>query len=100
MTSNLTARQRDWLAALVAHILAHGRPPTLRELMRVMGCTSPFSVKGALDVLERKGWVTLEVATARGITVRGLELRAEIAATPAGDRLRAALSPEVEEVAP
>lgn len=52
VTEDLTARQREVLAALERLIADHGYPPTLRELGAEVGLSSASSVWAHVHVLE------------------------------------------------
>lgn len=58
MPEALTDRQRAVYEAIVAHLRAHGHPPTLRVLGDAVGISSTNGVHDHLVALERKGWIT------------------------------------------
>lgn len=60
MPAPLTELQAEMLAAICAHWRAHGRPPTVRDLMRATGHNSPNGVTNHLKGLERKGEVEID----------------------------------------
>lgn len=51
----LTQRQQKVLDFIRSHFLAHGHPPTLREIGAYMGISSTNGVSDHLKALERKG---------------------------------------------
>ena len=66
----LTARQRAVLEFIAEFIAARGYPPTWREIadaMGIRGSTTP--VQWHLQVLERKGYLSRDAETSRGIRV-------------------------------
>lgn len=63
----LTRRQEQIVGFLRSHFEAYQRMPTIRELMKYLGVTSPNGVKCHLDALERKGVIERHPHTARGI---------------------------------
>jgi repressor LexA len=65
----ITPRQRDTLAAIVAHIEWHGYPPTIRELCRKLGVKPPGWMPQHLAKLELNGWISRSKGTPRGIRV-------------------------------
>lgn len=64
----LTARQTEVLEAIRRLTREQRRPPTYRELMSVLGISSPNGMAGNLRALERKGFLRRgERGTSRGI---------------------------------
>ncbi|MCY7948135.1 transcriptional regulator [Bacillus atrophaeus] len=55
----ITERQFETLQVIEKYIKEKGFAPTYRELMNLLGVTSPSTVKGLLDALKRKEYVTL-----------------------------------------
>lgn len=53
----LTARQRQLLEYIEAHLAENGYPPTLREMAAELGVSSPNGVNDHLKALERKGYI-------------------------------------------
>lgn len=66
---DLTARQRDILAALEAGIAKTGFVPSVRELGVAVGLRSSASVHGHLHQLERRGYIRRSMHRARAIEV-------------------------------
>ncbi|QYX42700.1 transcriptional regulator [Bacillus inaquosorum] len=50
----ITERQYETLQVIEKYINEKGFAPTYRELMNMLGLTSPSTVKGLLDALKRK----------------------------------------------
>lgn len=69
MSADLTPRQREVLRAIIGHVRAHQRPPTVRELGAAIGVTSPNCVAGHLRALRKKGAISVDRKVARGIRV-------------------------------
>lgn len=57
MLGELTERQRVIFDSIVAHIGAHGTPPTMREVGLAHGIVSTNGVRDHLLALRRKGWL-------------------------------------------
>lgn len=86
----LTPAQRDVLRFIRSCILA-GLPPSVDEMCRHIGASSPNAVKTHLDGLIAKGYITVLAGVSRGIRLAGCRLRLEYDATAEGERLRRAL---------
>lgn len=69
MKQDLTARQREVLATIIRYRDDWGYPPTVRELARILGISSPRGATKHLEVLERKGWIRRTPGISRGIEV-------------------------------
>jgi DNA-binding MarR family transcriptional regulator len=65
----LTGRQSRILGFVEEHIRRSGYPPTLREIGDAVGLANINAVRGHLDALQRKGYVTKEPDKARSICV-------------------------------
>lgn len=65
-TTQLTARQAEILA-LIRDGIVNGRCPTLRELMAATGIRSPNGIACHLRFLKKKGAITVDERSARGI---------------------------------
>ncbi|MCB4338737.1 transcriptional regulator [Bacillus subtilis] len=65
----ITDRQFEALQTIEKYIKEKGYPPTYRELMRMLGVTSPSTVKGLLDALRRKEYVTWEAGSPRTLRI-------------------------------
>jgi SOS-response transcriptional repressor LexA len=60
-------RQRDIFRWLWEQTCANGCQPSVRELMERFGIKSPNGAMCHLHALDRKGWIKLNVQTARSI---------------------------------
>lgn len=91
MRTVLTDKQRQILVFIRDHLLAHGRPPTHRQIMAAFVITSPDGVVAHIDALERKGYVERGRHGTADLRLKGARL--ELAYTPdeAGFRLAQAL---------
>ena len=69
--SGLDKRARAVYEAVCEAIAAHGYPPSLREIGKQVGLTSPSSVKHQLDKLERLGLVRRDPKRPRAMEVVG-----------------------------
>ncbi|MCY8486023.1 transcriptional regulator [Bacillus atrophaeus] len=65
----ITERQFETLQVIEKYIKEKGFAPTYRELMNLLGVTSPSTVKGLLDALKRKEYVTWEVGSPRTLKI-------------------------------
>ncbi|KIN42234.1 transcriptional regulator [Bacillus subtilis] len=65
----ITERQFETLQVIEKYINKKGFAPTYRELMNMLGLTSPSTVKGLLDALKRKEYVTWEAGSPRTLKV-------------------------------
>lgn len=63
----LTERQRQALVFIADSIKDRGYPPTLREIGRHLGIRSTNGVNDHLRALERKGHLSRDMMTARGL---------------------------------
>ena len=53
----LTKRQEDALNYIKTYIVAHGYPPTGREIAKELGVNSPATIQAHLDCLANKGYI-------------------------------------------
>ena len=65
----LTERQTEVLQAICEYDDNHGRPPTLKEIGRLIDVSSTGTVRDHLTAIERKGWITRESGTSRGTRI-------------------------------
>ncbi|MGL5599465.1 MAG: LexA family transcriptional regulator [Silvania sp.] len=65
----LTYRQSEVLAAIKEYIARVGFPPTMTELARLIGCSSPNAAADHVKALRRKGYISSATGAARGIAV-------------------------------
>ena len=66
----LTARQRQVLEVIDAHLREHGYPPSVREIGLAVGLTSPSTVHSHLATLQRLGYLRRDPTKPRAIEVR------------------------------
>jgi repressor LexA len=66
----LTARQRQILEMIEAHMREKGFPPSVREIGEVVGLTSPSTVHNHLLTLQRLGFLKRDTSKPRAIEVR------------------------------
>jgi repressor LexA len=87
----LSKRQREIFGYIKRHAAKHGYPPTVRDIGRAVGLTSPSTVHGHLASLERAGLLRrdptkpraielLASAAGRAARPRGLPLVGQVAA--------------------
>ncbi|MFV0416457.1 MAG: transcriptional repressor LexA [Chthoniobacterales bacterium] len=70
MNGDMTARQQEIFNYLRKQI-ANGITPTVREIGQAFGFSSPDTVRGHLDALERRGYIHREKGRSRNITLPG-----------------------------
>ena len=85
MSSERTSdMQRKIFEFITDYIRTKGRPPTNREIGKAMGITSTGHVDYHLSILEKKGFITRQAKTSRGIELtkplRGVRVMGRIAA--------------------
>jgi len=80
-TSQLTARQQQILEIIDQHIAEHGYPPSVREIGKAIGLTSPSSVQNHLNRLNELGYLRRDP-----IKPRALEVRYDPNSGASGDR--------------
>ena len=68
----LTKRQNDILNYIKNYIVVHGYPPTIREIVKDLGLSSPATIHAHLANLEKKGFIKKE-----GTKNRAIELLVE-----------------------
>ena len=66
----LTARQRQILEWISAHVDANGRPPTRAEIAAGLGFSSPSSAEDHLRALEKKGVLEIKAGASRGLRLK------------------------------
>lgn len=64
---SLTPRQEQILAAIQEALEERGYPPTMREIGRAVGLSSPSSVKHQLEAMEAKGVIRRDPARPRAL---------------------------------
>jgi repressor LexA len=76
----LSMVQAEILRAIETYQRSHDRPPTIRDICRAVGITSPAQVQHHITMLQRRGYLTREPHTSRsihltqptGVPIRGL----------------------------
>lgn len=63
----LTKKQKKVLDFIVEQIRFNGSPPTIREIVKHFGFSSPGSPRVHLNALVRKGYIRLKKSVSRGI---------------------------------
>ena len=53
----LTPRQADTLNCIKNYMVSHGYPPTVREIAKILGVSSPATIQVHLDILAKKGYI-------------------------------------------
>lgn len=64
---NLTTRQNEILQFIKLYIVANGYPPTVREIAKAIGVSSPATIHAHLTNLENKGAIKKESTRNRAI---------------------------------
>ncbi|WP_256332473.1 transcriptional repressor LexA [Actinobaculum suis] len=70
----LTERQASVLSCIIKAITQRHMPPTIREICKEVGLSSPSSVKHQLDSLERLGYISRDAHRPRKIELTELAL--------------------------
>ena len=70
MSTNLTARQQQILEIIDQHISDRGYPPSVREIGKAIGLTSPSSVQNHLNRLNELGYLRRDPVKPRALEVR------------------------------
>jgi repressor LexA len=70
MSTTLTARQQQILEIIDQHISEHGYPPSVREIGKAIGLTSPSSVQNHLNRLNELGYLRRDPVKPRALEVR------------------------------
>ena len=65
--NDLTKRQEEILTYIKKYIVAHGYPPTVREIGKDLGVSSPATIHTHLSNLESKGFIKKEETKNRAI---------------------------------
>ena len=65
--NDLTKRQAEILTYIKKYIVAHGYPPTVREIGKDLGVSSPATIHTHLSNLENKGFIKKEETKNRAI---------------------------------
>ncbi|WP_368894422.1 LexA family transcriptional regulator [Kluyvera ascorbata] len=67
--NELTPRQGEVLNAIKDYKARVGFPPTIFELVGLIGCSSPNAAAAHVTALKKKGYITVAPGVARGITI-------------------------------
>jgi len=70
MAKELTDRQLEILQFIQQFISETGYPPTLREIGKQFGMASTFGVQRHIEALEKKGYLSRDSNTSRGLNIR------------------------------
>lgn len=81
----LTARQRQILEVIHAHVEAHGYPPSVREIGDAVGLRSTSSVHAQLETLEDRGYLRRDPTKPRALEI-GRDPETNLALRPATAR--------------
>ncbi|USK33321.1 transcriptional regulator [Bacillus sp. F19] len=65
----LTDKQNEVLNALCDFINKEGLPPSYRDLMKIVNLKSSSTIKGHLDCLKAKGFITWEPGLPRTLKI-------------------------------
>ncbi len=63
----LTEKQERVLQFIISFVRENSVPPTVREIMKGLGFSSPRPVQDHLKILQRKGYLTIKSNLSRGI---------------------------------
>ena len=63
----LTEKQERVLQFIISFVRENSVPPTVREIMKGLGFSSPRPVQDHLKILQRKGYLTIKSNSSRGI---------------------------------
>jgi repressor LexA len=80
----LTRRQQEMFDWIVAQITREGRAPTVREIGKQCGITSPNGVLCHVKALEKKGYLVRDWGKARSLVLTGKGLLAPAACVEGG----------------
>lgn len=69
----ITSKQQRVLDCIQIYLNKTGFPPTRADICRELGFKSPNSAETHLRALEKKGYITIESGTSRGISINNQE---------------------------
>jgi repressor LexA len=69
MSTTLTVRQQQILQIIDEHVSEHGYPPSVREIGKAIGLTSPSSVQNHLNRLNELGYLRRDPVKPRALEV-------------------------------
>ncbi|MCG6551116.1 MAG: transcriptional repressor LexA [Candidatus Magnetominusculus sp. LBB02] len=84
----MTEKQAKVLEFIKDHLSLKGYPPTIREICKGFGYSSPLSAKQHVDTLIRKGYLKKDASKQRAIEVTGI-IRPNTVRLPVVGRVRA-----------
>ena len=90
---HLTEKQERVLQFIITFMRENGVPPTIREIMRGLGFSSPRPVQDHLKILQRKGYLTI-----RSKFLRGIELSRNVMDIPVLGRVGAGTTVAEEDI--
>ena len=71
---DITPQQQKVLDCIQVYLNKTGFPPTRADICRELGFKSPNSAETHLRALEKKGFITIESGTSRGISITNPEI--------------------------
>ncbi len=71
---NITPQQQKVLDCIQVYINKTGFPPTRADICKELGFKSPNSAETHLRALEKKGFISIESGTSRGISINNPEI--------------------------
>ncbi|MBF0515496.1 MAG: repressor LexA [Nitrospirae bacterium] len=86
--TKLTEKQARVLKFIKDHLTLKGYPPTIREICKGFGYSSPLSAKQHVDTLIRKGYLKKDDAKQRALEVTGMRPQ-NVVRLPLAGRVRA-----------
>ncbi|WP_420263804.1 transcriptional repressor LexA [Candidatus Magnetominusculus dajiuhuensis] len=92
--TKMTAKQSKVLEFIKDHLSQKGYPPTIREICKGFGFSSPLSAKQHVDALIRKGYLKKDDAKQRALEVTGMIRPSNTVRVPLVRRVRAAIALE------
>ncbi|MCL2787701.1 MAG: transcriptional repressor LexA [Micrococcales bacterium] len=98
--ADLTERQVEILAFIHQEVRARGYAPSMREIGRAMGMTSPSSVKYQLRILELRGYLRRDPKTPRAMELTGIGRRMATRGKPLEESPHEALIRQLDQGAP
>ena len=74
MTADLTKRQQSVYDCIESFVEEHGYGPTVREICKSLGLSSPSTVHVHLKSLEDKGYINRDPLKSRSVSLANREL--------------------------
>lgn len=75
--NELTPRQSEVFNTIKDYQARLGFPPTMKELADLIGVSSPNAAADHVNVLKKKGYISVAPGAARGITILATEHESE-----------------------